>query len=71
MSDRKVIAQISEYERKPRRHPIAGYYWHRVAETKTFDSYAAFEAYHEQLDILNRDRTRDTTIIIDWWWWYD
>lgn len=68
-SKRKVIAQISVYERKPRRHPIVGYYMHRVAQTKTFDNYEDFEAYREQLAGLNRDRTRETVIIIDWWWW--
>lgn len=70
-SKRKVIAQISEYERKPRRHPIVGYYMHRVAQTKTFDNYEEFEAHREQLEELNRDRTRETVIIIDWWWYCD
>lgn len=70
IKQRKVIAQISEYDRKPRFHTTKGCYIHRVSETRIFDSYEDFKEYREKLKDENRGNT-DSFISVDWWWWYD
>ena len=70
-SKRKVIAQVSEYVRKPERTKNGALYLKRTTTMHIFDSYGNFEIYKHTIAIEDHDPKKPTVRCIDWWWYCD